>query len=83
VPRDGVVRFVAHADDGVALEVDGIRVLADDGEHAARDAEGEIALERGAHTIRLLYFQGGGGKDLSLECEGPELPLGRCVLVSP
>ncbi len=83
VPRDGVVRFVAHADDGVALEVDGIRVLADDGEHAARDAEGEIALERGAHTIRLLYFQGGGGKELSLECEGPELPLGRCVLVSP
>jgi hexosaminidase len=83
VPTDGVVRFVAHADDGVVVEVDGVRVLADDGEHAARDAEGEIALERGPHTIRLLYFQGSGGKELSLQCEGPELPLGRCLLVSP
>jgi hexosaminidase len=83
VPRDGVVRFVAHADDGVVLEVDGVRVLADDGEHAARNAEGEIALERGPHTIRLLYFQGSGGKELSLQCEGPELPLGRCVLFTP
>jgi hexosaminidase len=83
VPRDGVVRFVAHADDGVALEIDGVRVLTDDGEHAARDAEGEIALERGPHAVRVLYFQGAGGKELSLQCEGPELPLGRCVLVSP
>ncbi|MDB5217872.1 MAG: Beta-hexosaminidase [Myxococcaceae bacterium] len=83
VPADGVVRFVTHADDGVAVDVDGVRVLVDDGEHAARDADGEIALERGPHTVRLLYFQGGGGKELSLQCEGPGLPLGRCPLVSP
>jgi hexosaminidase len=83
VPEDGVFRFVTHADDGIALDVDGVRVVQDDGEHAARDADGDIALARGPHTVRVTYFQGGGGKDLSLQCEGPGVPLGRCVLVSP
>lgn len=82
-PEDGVFRFVARADDGVWLEIDGVRILADDGEHAARDAEGEIALARGPHTVRLGYFQGGGGKQLSLRCEGPGLALGTCLVVSP
>jgi len=83
VPEDGVVRFVARADDGVRVDVDGVRVVDDDGEHAPRDAEGEIALERGPHTVRVGYFQGGKGKELSLACEGPRTPLGPCVLVSP
>jgi hexosaminidase len=82
-PTDGVYRFVMRADDGVWLEIDGVRVVVDDGEHAPRDAEGEIALERGPHTVRVGYFQGRAGKELSMRCEGPALPLGRCVLVSP
>ena len=82
-PADGVYRFVARADDGVALDVDGVRVLADDGEHAARDAAGEIALARGPHAVRLLYFQGAGGKELGLQSQGPGMPLARCALVSP
>jgi hexosaminidase len=83
VPEDGVVRFVARADDGVRVDVDGVRVVDDDGEHAPRDAEGEIALARGPHTVRVGYFQGGHGKELSLACEGPTTALGRCVLLSP
>lgn len=83
VPEDGVVRFVSHADDGVRVTIDGVLVLEDDGEHAARDADGEIALARGPHTVRIAYFQGGGGKELALKCEGPGLPLGPCALVSP
>jgi hexosaminidase len=82
-PADGVYRFVTTADDGVWLEVDGIRIVTDDGEHPARDADGEIALERGPHTLRVGYFQGAGGKHLALRCEGPGLPLGPCVVVSP
>jgi hexosaminidase len=83
VPADGVVRFVARADDGVRVDVDGVRVLDDDGEHAPRDADGEIALARGPHTVRILYFQGAQGKELSLACEGAGMALGRCPLVSP
>jgi hexosaminidase len=83
VPADGVYRFVTSADDGVAVDVDSERVIEDDGEHAAREAEGEIALARGPHTVRVGYFQGGGGKALSLACEGPGLSIGPCRLVSP
>lgn len=83
VPEDGVYRFVARADDGVAVDVDGVRVLTDDGEHAARESDGEIALERGRHAVRVSFFQGGGGKTLTLACEGPGLPLAACALVSP
>ena len=77
------MRFVARADDGVRVEVDGVRVVDDDGEHAPREADGEIALGHGPHTVRVAYFQGGQGKELSLACEGPRLPLARCPLVSP
>lgn len=82
-PEEGVFRFVAKADDGVAVDVDGVRVLIDDGDHAPRDADGEIALARGPHTVRITYYQGGGGKTLELQCEGPGLALGACPLVSP
>ena len=83
VPTDGVYRFVTHADDGVTVDIDGVRVVDDDGEHPARDADGEIALERGPHTVRVAYFQGGGRKQLELACEGPGLALGPCALKSP
>ncbi len=83
VPEDGVFRFVARADDGVRVEIDSVRVVDDDGEHAPRDADGEIALARGPHTVRIAYFQGAQGKELSLSCEGPRMPLARCRLVSP
>jgi hexosaminidase len=83
VPEDGVYRFVTRADDGVAVDVDSERIVEDDGVHAAREAEGEIALARGPHTVRVAYFQGDGGKALALACEGPGLPLGPCRLVSP
>ena len=83
VPANGIYRFTTKADDGVFVEIDGVRIVEDDGEHAAREAEGEIALERGPHTVRVGYFQGGGGKELGLRCEGPELAAGPCVLVSP
>ena len=83
VPADGVYRFVTRADDGVSVDIDGVRVLEDDGAHAARDADGEIALERGPHTVHIRYFQGHGGKELALSCDGPTLALGPCALVSP
>lgn len=80
VPKTGVYRFVARADDGVIVDVDGARVVDDDGKHAPRDAEGEIALAAGLHAVRIGYFQGGHGKELSLTCEGPGLSPGPCVL---
>jgi len=82
-PADGIYRFVTRADDGVFVEIDGVRVVEDDGEHAAREADGEIALERGTHAVRVGYFQGALGKELGVACTGPELALGPCPLVTP
>jgi hexosaminidase len=83
VPVDGVYRIVAAADDGVAVEIDDRRVLTDDGEHPAREVDGQIALASGLHPIRVLYFQSTGGKSLALQCAGPGVPLGPCALFSP
>jgi len=80
-PADGVYRFVAKADDGVAVEVDGARILEDDGEHAPRESDGEVALATGLHAVRILYFQGGGGASLALACEGPRGSQAPCPLV--
>jgi hypothetical protein len=68
-PKDGVYRFVASADDGIALDVDGIRVLEDDGEHAARETDGDVALAAGVHRVVISYFQGKGGASLALRAE--------------
>jgi hexosaminidase len=75
VPVAGVYRLIAHADDGVRVEVDGEEVVLDDGIHAPRDADGEIALKRGYHRIQVMYFQGTEGKALDLKIEGPTTPV--------
>ena len=69
VPADGGYRFVATADDGVRVLVDGALVLDDDGNHAPRATGGEIALGAGLHPIRVEYFQGSEGKELKVELE--------------
>jgi hexosaminidase len=81
VPVDGVYRFIARADDGVRVEVDRETVVEDDGEHAPRDADGEVALGAGLHDLRVLYFQGSEGKELELKLEGPGAPLGPLDVV--
>lgn len=82
VPSDGVHRFVARADDGVRIDVDGEKILEDDGEHAPRDSSGEIALSRGLHRIRVSYFQGSEGKELDVKIESPGLRLGPLEMVT-
>jgi hypothetical protein len=66
-----IYRFVANADDGVRIVVDDQVVVEDDGKHAARDAEGDMALGPGFHSMRIEYFQAGGEKSLSIKFSGP------------
>ncbi|MDB4943607.1 MAG: Beta-hexosaminidase [Labilithrix sp.] len=83
VADEGVYRFETRSDDGVLVDIDGVRVVSDDGDHAARTADGEIALARGLHAVKVSYFQGGGGRALDLACEGPGHPVGPCPLLAP
>jgi hexosaminidase len=69
VTTTGVTRIIARADDGVRVFVDDELVVQDDRVHAVRDAIGEIALGAGAHQMRVEYFQGTGGKALSIAVE--------------
>jgi hexosaminidase len=69
VTTTGVTRIIARADDGVRVFVDAELVVQDDRVHAVRDAIGEIALGAGAHQMRVEYFQGTGGKALSIAVE--------------
>ena len=84
VPEDGVVRFVARADDGVRVDVDGVAWSTTTASIASRDADrGDRARARPA-PVRVGYFQGGRGKELSLSCEGPTVALpGRAPSLSP
>jgi hexosaminidase len=74
VPTDGIYRFIAKADDGVVVSIDGERTVVDDGEHGPRESDGQIALAAGFHEIAISFFQASGGASLDVFVEGPGLP---------
>jgi hexosaminidase len=71
VPQDGIYTFHLASDDGSRLWIDGALVINHDGLHAPSTRRGQVALAAGAHTIRVDYFQSGGGKALSLQVQAP------------
>lgn len=58
IHQPGKYRFVLISDDGAKLYVDGKTVIDNDGLHAVMRQEGEKKLSKGAHRIRVSYFQG-------------------------
>jgi hypothetical protein len=44
-----------------------------DGEHGAKEISNTTFLEKGRHAIRIEYFNGGGGKVLSLSYSSDEI----------
>jgi hexosaminidase len=85
VPRDGIWTFTLTSDDGSVLAI-GDRVVVDhDGPHGTESRSGAIALAAGFHPLTLRFFQGGGGKSLSLAWrlgEGAEEPIPATALFS-
>ncbi len=73
VPTDGVYTFTLLSNDGSCLFVNNLLIVANDGWHGARERYGQIALKKGFHPLRLLYFQVGGGKALKVSLEGPNI----------
>jgi alpha-L-fucosidase len=65
-----VYRFRLTSDDGSKLWIDGELVVDNDGLHGATAKIGAIALAKGAHTIRVDYFNKTGGSALSLAIAG-------------
>lgn len=66
-------RFSLTSDDGSALAVDGETVVGNDGIHPAKTQRMKEKLEPGEHTLKVLYFDGGGQRFLSLNIRGEKL----------
>jgi hexosaminidase len=75
VPYDDIYSFEITSDDGSQLIVDEQVVIDHDGYHSASAKVGAIGLSRGHHRLRVLYFQGGGGRDLTLRVRRGEGPF--------
>lgn len=61
VPADGIYTFALLSDDGSTMEVDGQLILDNDGGHSPKEITSQMALSKGLHTVKILYFDHNGG----------------------
>jgi len=71
VPADGEYSFWLNSDDGSALELDGKKIVNNDGVHPPREVRGKVPLTKGPHMFDLRFFQGGGGYEFAVRWAGP------------
>ncbi|MEY3053190.1 MAG: hypothetical protein RLY31_2975 [Bacteroidota bacterium] len=67
IPKRNNYVFRLVSDDGSRLYVNGKLVVDNDGLHGDEAKDGEAALEEGYHPFRMEFFQGGGGRTISLQ----------------
>lgn len=72
-PGDHLFRL--RCDDGAALLLDGVVIADTEDQHAENfTASAGIALDKGRHTISILFYEDKGKFDLSLEWRPPGAP---------
>jgi len=71
IPERGIYTFFANSDDGSALLVDGKVIVNNDGRHAPIEKSGFTLLEGGYHRFQVMFYQAGGGMELSASIKGP------------
>jgi len=71
VPKSGVYTLYSESNDGSLLYLDGKLVVDNDLHHKVQEGIRKVALEKGWHSIKLEYFQMGGGKALRVSWKGP------------
>ena len=71
VPVEGLYKFFVSSDDGSRLYIGDELVVDNDGLHGPIEANGRIILEKGAHAIRVDFFQRSGGVDFEVFYSGP------------
>lgn len=57
IPERSVYHFYTFSDDGSKLFIDDRLVVDNDGSHNNRRKNGKIALEKGLHQLKVLYFE--------------------------
>jgi mono/diheme cytochrome c family protein len=71
VKNEGNYNFYLTSDDGSRLSIDGQLVVDNDGFHPPAQKEGRFFLKTGRHAVEILYFEQGGGEELTVEVKGP------------
>ncbi len=71
IPATALYTFYVNSNDGSELFIDGEIVIDNDGLHGALEKQGQIQLSEGKHTLRITYFQSGGGFHLKAFISGP------------
>ncbi|SIQ29700.1 alkaline phosphatase family protein [Maribacter ulvicola] len=74
ISTDDNYNFATRSDDGSQLFIDGDLVVDNDGDHGVRTKNGSIALEKGNHTVEVLWFNGGGDGWLDVYVKSDEIP---------
>jgi hexosaminidase len=67
IPSDGIYTFYLTCDDGGILKIAGRMVVDNDGQHAAIEKSGQVALKGGLQPIQLNFIEAGGGYSLKLK----------------
>lgn len=65
--KDDNVMLQLGSDDGSRLWIDNQEIIEHDGNHGMNPKDTEVALRAGYHALRIQYFQGGGGRGISLK----------------
>lgn len=60
-PQTGGYRFSLESDDGSLLFLDGVKTIDNDGLHAMEEKSGIAYLQKGWHSLKVVYFNAGGG----------------------
>ena len=72
VVETGVYTFHVNSDDGSRLFVANQLLIDNDGIHGMKPMNKSIALKKGKHPIRLMFFQNEGGQGLKFWMAGPD-----------
>ncbi len=80
VPEKGIYSFLLESDDGSVFYLDGNRTVDNDGSHGTIKIGSRIALEKGFHPYKLIYFEDYEGQEITLSWIKPgeetDVPLG-------
>ena len=74
-PVTGAYVLRVTSDDGAEVVLDGKPVCGKDGVHGDVESVATVALEAGAHPLRIHYFQGVGDQTLRLDWAVPGSPF--------
>ncbi len=71
VPANGIYTFYTESDDGSRLFLNDQLIIDNDGIHAPQQINGQAALKKGFHRLRIEFFEGKYGQVLKVYFKGP------------